>query len=80
MKKIDHSLLILRKNFENSGHCMYAICVGWVNFVHSLRSLLKNLRSQQKFSYCKYKAVFPIFLEVEMEIHLELYCARTRES
>ena len=28
---------------------MYAICVGWVNFVHSLRCLLKNLRSQQKF-------------------------------
>ena len=49
MKKIDHSLLILCKNFENSDRSMYAICVGWVNFVHSLRCLLKNLRSQQKF-------------------------------
>ena len=41
--------LFLRKNFENSDRSMYAICVGWVNFVHSLRCLLKNLRSQQKF-------------------------------
>ena len=49
MKKFDHSLVILRKNFENSDRSMYAICVGWVNFVHSLRCLLKNLRSQQKF-------------------------------
>ena len=49
MKKNDHSLLILRKNFENSDRSMYAICVGWVNFVHSLRCLLKNLRSQQNF-------------------------------
>ena len=48
MNKFDHSLLILRKNFENSDRSMYAICVGWVNFVHSLRCLLKNLRSQQK--------------------------------
>ena len=49
MKNIDHSLLILRKNFENSDRSMYAICVGWVNYVHSLRFFLKNLRSQQKF-------------------------------
>ena len=49
MKKIDHSLLILRKNFENSDCSMYAICVGWVNFVHNLHCLLKNLRGQQKF-------------------------------
>ena len=48
MNKFDHSLLILRKNFENSDRSMYAICVGWVNFVHSLRCLLNNLRSQQK--------------------------------
>ena len=49
MNKFDHSLLILRKNFENSDRSMYAICVGWENFVHSLRCLLKNLRSQQNF-------------------------------
>ena len=49
MCKFDHSLLILRKNFENSDRSMYAISVGWVNFVHSLRCLLKNLRNQQKY-------------------------------
>ena len=47
MCKFYHSLLILRKNFENSDRSMYAICV--INFVHNLRCLLKNLRSQQKF-------------------------------
>ena len=50
MKKFDHSLLILRKNFENSDRSMYAICVGWVNFVHSLRCSLKNLRSQKFYA------------------------------
>ena len=34
---------------RKSGINVYAICVGWVNFVHNLRCLLKNLRSQQKF-------------------------------
>ena len=34
---------------RKSGTNVYAICVGWVNFVHNLRCLLKNLRSQQKF-------------------------------
>ena len=34
---------------RKSGRNVYAICVGWVNFVHSLHCLLKNLRSQQKF-------------------------------
>ena len=34
---------------HKSGINVYAICVGWVNFVHNLRCLLKNLRSQQKF-------------------------------
>ena len=47
MCKFYHSLLILRKNFENSDRSMYAICV--INFVHNLRCLLKNLRSQLKF-------------------------------
>ena len=32
VKEIDHSLLILRKNFENSDRSMYAICVGLGKF------------------------------------------------
>ena len=45
MCKFDQYLHTSRK----SGINVYAICVGWVNFVHNLRCLLKNLRSQQKF-------------------------------
>ena len=45
MCKFDQYLHTSRK----SGINVNAICVGWVNFVHNLRCLLKNLRSQQKF-------------------------------
>ena len=45
MCKFDQYLHTSRK----SGINVYAICVGWVYFVHNLRCLLKNLRSQQKF-------------------------------
>ena len=45
MCKFDQYLHTSRK----SGINVYAICVGWVNFVHNLRCLLKNLRSQQNF-------------------------------
>ena len=45
MCKFDQYLHTSRKSDRN----VCAICVGWVNFVHNLRCLLKNLRSQQKF-------------------------------
>ena len=45
MCKFDQYLHTSRK----SGINVYTICVGWVNFVHNLRCLLNNLRSQQKF-------------------------------
>ena len=45
MCKFDQYLHTSRK----SGINVYAICVGWVNFVHNLCCLLKNLCSQQKF-------------------------------
>ena len=58
---------------RKSGTNVYAICVGWVNFVHNLRCLLKNLRSQQKF----YATAGPTGPDkYELCRHLYCFCCR----
>ena len=49
VKEIDHSLLILRKNFENSDRSMYAICVGLGKFCSQFALFTEKFTQSTKF-------------------------------
>ena len=64
MCKFDHSLLILRKNFENSDRSMYAICVGLGKFCSQ-----KNYAGNKNFTR---QPVAPVATDIMSDFYLPL--------